>query len=574
MRHAMVAFPLLLLGAFHAPAVERASQQPIAELTRGVDELFAEWSVPGSPGGAVVLIDGGQTILKRAYGLADIEHGVPITHTTRFELASVSKPFTAFAVLLLEKEGKLSLDDDVRDHLPELPDRGWRITVADLLHHTSGLSDWGKVRSYALQPARHGFGIADLLSLVGRQRTLEFEPGTRWSYSNTNYALLAEIVARVTDRPFGEWMQENVFAPLEMRDTSFPADGARVLPNRANAYDRESGGRLARSLVEEFEIPGPAHAFSTIDDMAKWLDNLRTGRVGGPEIVETMRKKSTLRTGEQSFYGAGLGMIDYRGVLTAGHSGRTGSFKTELVYCPDIGVGVVVVGNAGWMNASDISRRVLDLYLGDELQPLPTAAAGAGGEPREAPFIDLDPAEYERFLGGYRVETDPSALVAIAREGTHLVYVRLGKGLDVFRPVGPHEFENRIRNCRLTFFDKEGEKGTVDRLRITLRGKEMWATRVQMPRDAGWIEESIGFYYSDELGVAYEIVREPDVLAVRVRGSSGRALYPADTDVLAGGIGVLSFVRDEGGRIAGFDFGEPEDFGERLIRFVRRGECL
>jgi CubicO group peptidase (beta-lactamase class C family) len=571
MKNVWIVLLALLVGASHASAVDRGSQRAQAELTEKVDDFFAEYGVPGSPGGALVLTQGGEVILRRCYGLASIEHGIPIKPTTRFELASVSKPFTAFGVLLLEQEGRLALSDGIQEYLPELPDYGSPITIADLLHHTSGLSDWVRVRPYAGKHGRDGFRVKDLLDLVARQRILEFEPGSKWSYSNTNYALLAEIVARVTGRPFGEWMHDNVFEPLKMHDTSFPADGARVLSNRACAYYHDSEGELVRSLVETFEIPGPAHCFSTIDDMAKWLGNLRTGTVGGLSIIEKMKEKPTLTTGAQSFYGAGLGMLEYRGIQTAGHSGQTGAFKAELVYCPDIEVGVVVLGNAGWMQADDISRRILDIYLADELEPLAQTETETSGEPDERPSYDLDLSEYEPFLGGYRLDADPSVLVVAAREGEWLVGVLVGEGLDYFRPVASNEFENRHRNCHLTFSDKGPEDGTFKRLLVNLRGEEMWATRVELPQSPPWIDECIGFYYSDELATAYEIVREPDGIAVRVPDVGSRRLQPAETDLLAGGIGVLTILRGENGEVIGFDFGEPEDLGQRQIRFTRYG---
>jgi hypothetical protein len=380
---------------------------------------------------------------------------------------------------------------------------------------------------------------------------------------------LAEIIARVTGAPFGAWMHDNVFEPLEMHDTSFPTDGARVLPDRAAAYYRTSGGEMVRSLVETFEIPGPAHCFSTIEDMAKWADNFRTGRVGGLDLIARMTEKPILTTGEQSFYGAGVGMGEYRSVLTVGHSGQTGAFKSELVYCPELEVGVTVLGNAGWMQADDIARGILDIYLAEELKPVPDAGEVASGETEEIPTYDLDPSEYEAFLGGYRLDADPSVLLGVAYEGEWLVGVLVGEGLDFFRPIGPAEFENRHGNCHLMFSDEKDEEGTFGRLLVTLRGEEMWATRVDLPRNPGWVDECIGLYYSDEIEAAYEIAREPDGLVVRVSNTESRPLQAADTDILAGGIGVLTFLRGDMGRVIGFDFGEPEDLGQRQIRFAR-----
>ncbi len=554
----------LAYGAPSAPSARIPGQ--VQQLGQGIDSLFARWNTAESPGAAVVVTDKDKTVIVRCYGLASVEHQIPITPSTRFELASVSKPFTAFAVLLLEKAGRLSLDDDIQLHLPELPDYGSPITVRDLLHHTSGLSDWVRVRGYAGLRRGDQISLDDLLGMVKRQRQLEFEPGTKWSYSNTNYALLAEIVARVTGRPFAEWTRENVFAPLGMHDTSFPPEGASVIPNRASAYYIRDEGPV-RSHVEDFEIPGPAHAFSTIADMAKWIGNMRTGRIGGTEIAQGMRTKGVLKNGEEIFYGAGLGMGEYRGVRTAGHSGQTGAFKTELIYCPDIEVGVVVLANVRSISAADKAREVLDLYLGDRLDPIPDQAEGDSEEREEVHFSGLDPSAFDPFLGGYRLDEAPSVLVAVAREGNSLVGVVVGEGMDFFKPIGEAEFENSIQSCRLTFYG--ADKGRAERVCIWLRGDEKWASRIEGPPTPALVDGCVGLYYSAELGTVYEIARDDDDFAVRNPRFGSRPLQPADTDVLVGGIGVLTFQRDEGGHVLGFDFSEPEDLGQRQIQFVR-----
>lgn len=559
---------ILLSGIWFYTAFGQTDKPSIEKMARAVDEIFAEWTAPGSPGAAVILTNEGKVVLKRCYGLADIEHGVPITPATRFELASVSKSFTAFAVLLLEQSGKLSMGDDIRKYLPELPDYGSPITIGSLVHHTSGISDYVHILPYTGRTARSGFAMHDLLRLVAKQRLLEFTPGAKWSYSNTNYALLAEIVARVTNKRFGDWMRQNVFEPLEMRDSSFPVKGTAVLPRRANAYHRGAGGTYTRSLVENFEIPGPAHAFSTVDDMARWMENLRTGKVGGFGLIAKMQEGAALATGEQTSYGAGVLMGEYRGLRTMGHSGQTGAFKTEFMYCPEVEVGAVVLSNAGWMQADQTARRVLDVYLADRLKPLPVADAETSGDAGAASSFHLDPAEYERFIGGYRLDADPSVLVAVAREGDWLVGAMIGEGMDFFYPVGPSEFENRNHNCRLAFIDDENAMGAVRSVRITLRGEEMRATRVEIPADAAWVDECVGVYYSDELDAAWEIVRTTAGPALRLAGSDSRALQPADTDVLAGGIGIVKLLRDRNGYLIGLDFEEPEDLGARQIRFT------
>ena len=223
------------------------------------------------------------------------------------------------------------------------------------------------------------------------------------------------------------------------------------------------------------------------------------------------------------------------------------------------------------MRADELARRVLDVYLKDELEPRPAPVADASERRTERPFIDLEPAEYRRFLGGYRLDAEPSVLLWVTREGEWFVGGIAGVGTDYFRPVAQSEFENRNRNCQLVFFADDGEN-SARRVRITLQGQEMWATRVELPPDVHPVEDFLGFYYSDELEAAFEIVRGSDGLAV-CTPDSDRLVLRADTDVLAGGIGILTFRRDDSGEIVGFDFREPEDFGQRLIRFDRCERC-
>jgi len=534
--------------------------------SEAVDSLFAEWNHRDTPGAAVVLTDGGNIIIERCYGMADLEHGIAISPATRFELASVSKSLTAFGVLLLVREGRLALDEDIRRYLPELPDNGARITIRHLLNQTSGLSEYLRLFPYMGNPDIDRISMRDLLAMLEHQRAPDFPPGSRWAYSNTNYILLAEIVSRVTERPFAEWMAERVFLPLQMLDTSFSLDGTEILPNRANAYSRRNG-KLIRRIAEWPDLPGADHAFSTVRDMAKWIDNFRTGRLGGPDLIREMQRECTLTSGGKTFYGAGLGVGEYRGVRTVGHSGQTGAFKTEMIYCPEIEVGVVVLANDSRARPDQLARAVLDLYLGDRLGPPPVSAERSGAEPRgePQPFIHVEPATLNRFVGGYRLESDPSALIAVAREGDLLAGIVAGVGMDFFQPVAKAEFENRLRNTRLTFVD--GPDGRPARVRVVLKGDEMWAARVPLESDPARAAEYAGLYYCDEWGTVYEIVREGEGFLIRHRRLGDRPLQEVEADRLAGGMGMLTFARDAAGRVSGFVFEEPEDLPGRKVEF-------
>jgi len=246
-----------------------------------IDSLLAPWDSTHSPGVAVLVQHRGRTVYKRGVGMAVLEHGVPITPQTSFDLASVSKHITSFAVLMLERESTLDRDDDIRQYLPELPHFAQAITVRDLLHQTSGLWEfWTILNQYGGFRSRDYFTMGDVLNLLAHQPALTFEPGTRYGYTNTNYSLLAEIVARATGVPFGQWTKEHIFDPLDMRDTYFQEDCTTPIPGKATAYERRDGAWIL-SRPSNVEVPGSAHAFTTLDDMEKWLRQFHARTLAG-----------------------------------------------------------------------------------------------------------------------------------------------------------------------------------------------------------------------------------------------------------------------------------------------------
>ena len=249
-----------------------ASGESVAEAQdfQRVDQLFSECDRPGSPGAAVAITHHGQVVYLQHHGVADLEHGIPVARETRFELASVSKQFTALAVFLLESEGRLSLNDPIRAFLPELPEYADAIEIHHLIHHTSGLPEYLTVARLAGFGEMDVIAFGDLLAMLQRWEGLYFPPGSGWRYTNTNYALLAEIVARVTGEPFADWMTENVFGPLQMHDTFIRSSALQVIPARAEGY-RERDGAFVMGREALGDFPGAAHVYSTIDDIRALL---------------------------------------------------------------------------------------------------------------------------------------------------------------------------------------------------------------------------------------------------------------------------------------------------------------
>jgi len=463
-------------------------------------------------------------------------------------------------VLMLEQAGKLSRDDTIQTYLSELPGFGKPITIRDLLHHTSGLWDYWQVLPYTGYRKQDYLDFNDVMTLLRHQRKLRFDPGTQWSYCNTNYAFLAEIVERVSGQSFSDWTRQNIFKPLKMWDSFAQSDCFALIPDRADSYHR-NGDAYERSHHLNVDFAGQSHLFSTVDDMVTWLDNFRTRSLGGKMLMTRMVRKGRLNDGDEIFYAAGLGVNKYRGATTVGHSGSTGGFNAAVLYLPEFQVGVVILANVDSINPEKMASRILDIYLGDQLDPLP-----ARPERQKKPFIKLDPGEYQKFVGGYLLEETETRL-AIFRSGDRLMGAIHGVGMDSFYPTSEIEFDTRSRSCQLTFSRDQKERSR--RVRVVLKGKEMWANSIQPDTPvARLLEDYSGPYYSGELGVVYELTPRDGRLVLSHRRMGERMLQFIERDHFVGRPGFLKFNRGDQGEVSGFDLWD-EVFGEGEITFEK-----
>ena len=385
-----------------------------------VDQLFAEWDKPDSPGAALAVTRDGETIYKQGYGTANLEYDIPITTKTIFDIASVSKQFAAFAITTLSHDGKLSLDDDLRTHLPDLPDFGNTITLRHLLHHTSGLRDWVQSLVIAGVAMEDVISFKHILKMARHQKALNFEPGEAYLYSNTGYNLLAEIVERVTGDSFRDWTDTNIFIPLAMMDSHFHDDHQMILKNRAYSYQAiENGG--FKHAVNNTTALGSSSLYSTVEDLAKWMLNFDNTQIGEQTVVDQMHQRGVLNNGEQISYALGLSIGEYRGLKTVGHSGSWRGFRSHLIRFPEQKFGVVILCNLDTFNPLHLAEKVADLYLADVLAPVEEAS-----EPKKAaPTEDIKseppaPEHLAEFEGDYYTE-ELDTTYSIRVQGNQLV---------------------------------------------------------------------------------------------------------------------------------------------------------
>jgi YD repeat-containing protein len=399
---------LVGLVAVAASTTSGAAQTP----TDRVDSAFSRFAGPATPGCAVGVTRSGQLLIERAYGMADLEGDRPNTPQTIFEAGSVTKQVTAGAVVLLALDGRLSLEDDARRWLPELPRYERPITIRHLLNHTSGLRDWGSVAGLGDWPrGTRAYATRDMLDIVARQRGLNYPPGDYYSYTNSGFSLLAVLVERASGMPFAEFTRTRLFAPLGMTSTQWRDDYTRVVKRRAIAYE-PSGASGAFSLDMPFEsVVGNGGLLTTVADLLRWTENLQTGAIGGPQFVAEMHRQAHLTSGRQIPYASGIVVTTWRGIPEVSHSGSTGGYRAFLARYPEQHVAVAVLCNAAHADATALAHQVAEAYLGHAASGttanrIPNAAAArtdtTGAVPPSGLYRDLRTGAVLRRAPGAR----------------------------------------------------------------------------------------------------------------------------------------------------------------------------
>lgn len=518
----MRAFALVMLSILAVPAVA----QPVEER---VDAVFAPMARADSPGCAVGVARGGTTVLTRAYGAADLEHDVPIAPSTIFEAGSVSKQFTAAAILLLVEEGKLRLTDDVRRFVPELPDYGATITIDHLLNHTSGLRDWGSVMDLAGWPrGTRAYVMDDVLAIIARQQRLNYAPGAEYSYTNSGYNLLAIIVQRVSGSSLADYTKRRIFEPLGMRSTSWRDDFRRVVRGRAIAYAPAPAGFEQAMPFED--AYGNGGLLTNVEDLLTWNEALANGRLGG-RVSERLAAPSRLNGGRPITYARGLVIQPYRGTAEIAHGGATGGYRAFLARYPDTRLSVALLCNVASANAEALAHQVADLFLP---APAPAPAAGAAAIPPRADAT------------GTYVNQRTGMPLRLAIEDGKLRIV----GGPVFESAGANLF--RFGRTELRF----ATAGSFTTL--TPDGQDAPYARAEpYAPDAAALGAYLGRYASAEAGAEYVVTLQDGKLALRSaeRPHLSVELVPVYRDAFTAAGAVFRFRRDQAGGVIALSAG-------------------
>ncbi len=547
-----------LLAAALLSASPAAAQGPGtlgADSAARIDAVFARFTRPdsASPGCALEVVRDGRSLYEKGYGYASIELGVPITPRTVFDIGSTSKQFTAASVVLLQEDGKLSLDDDVRRFIPELPDLGATVTLRHLLTHTSGWRDYIDLMVLAGWDERDHTTAREALEPLTRQTALNFAPGTSWRYSNTGFFLAGEVVRRASGKTLREFARERIFEPLGMRDTRYLDDTRTIVPRKASAYTpADSGGW--RVELSDWEQVGDGAVQTTVEDLARWDAEFHDPKVGGARLPELLQTRAHLNDGTPLAYGMGLFIDEYHGHRRVQHGGAWEGFRAMLMRFPDERLSVITLCNAADARTERLADGVADVFLGAAAEP-PRASAAPGS------------AHPERWAGLY-VSRDQGYPVRFeVRDGT---LVRgSGKAAVALTWLGGGRFRDDESGTTWTF-DAAGAGTTRP-----LYPPESFERVAPPPPDVGArLEEYAGSYASPELElvpgvpVTWDVAARGGRLYLHSWRGDDLPLEPLFRDAFTSDdLPALRFLRDAAGRVTAIAI---TDRGVHDLRLARR----
>lgn len=423
-------------------SIELIKSEPNATTAEGkVSQLMSAFTEK-TPGAVVAIVRKGKLTYGQGFGLANLEYDIPNSTTTPYHMASVAKQFTALAIVMLANEEKISIDEDIRKYLPDVPEFEHKLTIRHLLNHTSGLRDHWALWRMSGGLMDDVIRQSDLMRLIKRQKVLNFKPGQQYMYSNTGYLLLSEIISEVTGQKFADWMLDNIFKPLGMNNTQIYDNHERIVKNRAYSYKNSNTG-LAKSVLS-YANSGATSLFTTAEDLAIWLGNFHTGKVGGPKAIKQLLEQGLLNNGDSIDYALGVFVDEENGLKRISHGGADAGYRTFVSYYPELDAGLILLANSagfpGYMIAQDVAaaffgeHMVYKAVLEKESPPLPPSPKPKPQEWR--PSIE----ELASYVGRYYSdELDTFYVVSLEEGRLKISHTRHGdhnlsaKEKDVFR---------------------------------------------------------------------------------------------------------------------------------------------
>lgn len=536
--------------------------EPVAkDPAKKVDQLLSAYDNEDTPGAVVGVVQGGKIIFSKGYGMANLTHDIPFTTNHVSNIGSVSKQFTAMAILLLEKEGKLKLTDDVRKHIPELPDLGETITLKNLLNHTNGFREIYNTMPLMGWKGEDGLRREEAVRLIQRQTELQAVPGEVFNYNNTAFIMLAEIVERITEESFPKWMKKHVFAPLGMDNTMVRPDPAQIVPKSTQGYTSgEHGFQEAGDLDAAY---GAGGIYTTIADLNKWLINFKTAQLGGKELMEKLITPDTLNNGDTMTYALGIGVSTNRGLKKYQHTGGDIAHRALLAYYPELDAGIITMSNNASYNLG-VGAQIADAFFGDQMGPKEDAKKEETSE-----VIEVVPAILKSYVGEYKME-EAAFIIEYKFEDNQLVAYPQGQPSLALTPLSDSSFTYEGVEAKVVFHtdNKEVNSATHHQGGGALKMKKL---APYAPTEAE-LTAYTGNYYSLELQTFYQILLEDNELVARHINMEDIKLKPISENEFSGSAFFFAEIKFElikEGKVMSF---LASNGRTKNVRFIRQSK--
>lgn len=525
--------------------VEKLAEDPSGK----TDQLMIPNTGNDTPGAAVLVMKDGKIIHQKGYGMANLAYNVPFEVDTPTNIGSTSKQFTAFAILLLQEQGKLNIDDDIRKYLPELPDFGKTVTIRHALSHTTGYREY--LNTFAMTGAHSSKEFSDeqIIRMVQRQPELQNDPGAEFNYNNTGFYFARLIVERVTETDFEDWTRENIFLPLGMTKTGFRSSPEQIIPGRSMGYSPSEDG-----FVEKTDLAGAMGAggiYTTLEDLSKWIINFKERKLGSDATFELMMNSNLLTTGAPSGYSFGLFIGEYKGQRQVQHGGADVAHRSMLVYFPEIDASVIVQSNLSSFNAN-LAYQIADFFFEEYFEQPKTEDSAVATAVADTTEFVYDVAKFDALTGQYELSVMPGFILTFDRDGDRIYTQATGQPQINIKATSDSTFTLIGVAAALTFH--MNEDGSADSLTLHQNGNHI-ARKMTWKPSAEDLQTYVGSYYSDEIETMYHVEMGEDGLqlvhyqmADPLKLTSGKRDQFATSFPLA----TVEFVRDESGSITGF----------------------
>lgn len=482
-----------------SPAQDKVSES----LLKKIDGIFTQWDKPSSPGCALGIIHNGQLICTRGYGQANLEYAIPIDSKSVFRIGSTSKQFTAMAILLLEEQGKLSLDDDIRRFLPDMPKYEQTVTIRHLLHHTSGIRDYLTLMYLAGMRDDDFMTDGEVLDLIAAQRELNFLPGEEYLYSNSGYFLLSNIIQKASGLSLRQFAKKHIFDPLGMKNTHFHDDHNMIVPQRASGYAPRDTTGFQISMTT-LDMVGDGGVFTSVDDLLLWDRNFYQNRLGkgSPKLIKRMITPGRLNNGTDLTYASGLVVNEYQGEKIVGHGGAFVGFRAEMIRFPEMHFSVICLANLATMNPSRLARQVSDLFFQDYFEKdMPASDVPIKSDVN---IVQISPQELKQFQGVYRDEQSGSTL-KISFDKDQLIFSPQGGGQYVIAPIEKDTFvlKDYPDEIEIHFMTTDGKLSV--QIKNDDDNDQIYQSIQVFKPNKDELTEYIGDYHSPELKVIYRV---------------------------------------------------------------------